>query len=379
MVPPRRRAARGERRAGPLTGTSTLTRASPSEPPSGLDEGVAPSDDAPRSDATDPPSEVTSWPPPDRSQGSLLWRLGGVLRTVRPHQWVKNSFVLAPIVFAKEIFDLALLARAAAAFVVFCLLAGAVYAMNDLGDMEADRQHPVKRARPIASGRVPISWARALVVGLVGASVLGAVGIEVALQSIHGSPVFGLFLAASGAYFVNNVAYTSRLKHVAYLDVGSIAAGFVLRVVAGGFATNVPVSAYILACTALLALFLGFGKRRHELTAARANARRQRAALESYSRRGLDLALWLTAGATIATYVVYTLDPRTRAFFRSDWLWPSTLFVLLGVGRFVQLVQSRPKAESPTQEMLKDGPFVLIVVLWVILVMWVVYHLQPGA
>ncbi len=315
---------------------------------------------------------------PVRSEGPIHWRLGGVLRTVRPHQWVKNVFVLAPVVFAKEIFDVALLGRASAAFVVFCLLAGAVYTMNDLGDVEADRQHPVKRHRPVASGRVPAAWARAMIFALVGLSLAGAVGVELALQTIHTSPTFGLFLLASAAYFVNNVVYTSRLKHVAYLDVASISGGFVIRVMAGGFATNVPVSGYLLVCTALLALFLGFGKRRHELTAARSNARRQRAALESYSRRGLDVALLLTATATVVTYVVYTLDPHTRAFFRSDWLWLSTLFVVLGVGRFVQLVQSRPQAESPTQEMLKDGPFVLIVVLWAILVMWVVYHLQPG-
>ncbi len=315
---------------------------------------------------------------PVRSEGPLLWRVAGVVRTVRPHQWVKNVFVLAPVVFAKEIFDVALLGRASAAFAVFCLLAGAVYTMNDLGDVEADRQHPVKRHRPIASGRVPVAWARVMVYALVGLSLLGAAGIELALQTLRTTPVFGMFLLASAAYFFNNVAYTFRLKHVAYLDVASISAGFVLRVMAGGYATNVPVSGYLLACTALLALFLGFGKRRHELTAARSNARRQRAALEAYTRRGLDVALLLTATATIATYVVYTVDPRTRAFFRTDWLWPSTLFVVLGVGRFVQLVRSRPQAESPTQEMLKDGPFVLVVLLWTVLVMWVVYHLQPG-
>ena len=331
---------------------------------------------SPSSSDNVPPSSLGPLPQP--ANPTLAWRLGGILQTIRPHQWVKNVFVLAPVVFAREIFEVALLTRAIGAFAVFCLLSGAVYAMNDLADIEADRRHPVKRCRPIPSGRVPEAWAKALTIGLVVVGLGGAVGIELALQATDQSQGFGLFLAVATAYLLNNVAYTFRVKHVAYLDVGSIAAGFVLRVMAGGFATNVRVSTYLLVCTALLALFLGFGKRRHELTAARANARRQRAALESYSKRGLDIALWVMGLTTVATYLAYTFDPQTRAFFHSDWLWPSTVFVVLGVVRFVHLVQNRPEAESPTQEMLKDGPFVLIVLLWAMLVMWVVYHLQPA-
>lgn len=331
--------------------------------------------DAPRENQTDEPDFGPEEQPEvsialaevPRSEGDLFWRLRGVIKTIRPHQWVKNVFVLAPVVFAKEIFDPLLLWRAAAAFFAFCLLAGAVYTMNDLADVEADRQHPVKRFRPIASGRVPIPAARALAVALVIGALAGS-----AFRSWQ-------FFAAAAAYFGLNVAYSFKLKHIAYLDVGCIAAGFVLRVIGGGQATHISVSAYLLACTALLALFLGFGKRRHELAAASiGKAAKQRAALESYTKPGLDVALGVTAAATTATYLAYTLDAHTKAFFRTEWLWPSTLFVLLGVGRFLQLVRSRPKAESPTQEMLRDGPFVGIVLLWVALVMWVVYHLRPS-
>jgi 4-hydroxybenzoate polyprenyltransferase len=178
-------------------------------------------------------------------------------------------------------------------------------------------------------------------------------------------------------YFAQNIAYTKKLKHVAYVDVGCIALGFVLRVMAGGFATGITISSYLLVCTALLALFLGFGKRRHEFSAAK-RVGRQRIALESYRAGGLDLALTLTALATIGTYVAYTLDPHTRAFFHTDWLWTSTLFVVLGVWRFLFLVRSRPKAESPTQEMLRDGPFVAVMMGWVIVMVWVVYQLRPA-
>jgi 4-hydroxybenzoate polyprenyltransferase len=295
-----------------------------------------------------------------------LWRIGGVVRTVRPHQWVKNVFVLAPVVFAKEIFDVQLLTHATAAFFVFCLLAGAVYAMNDLADIEADRQHPVKRYRPIASGRVAPAVAKALAALLVAGALIWAHTLQ---------PAFALI---AGIYFAQNVAYSFKLKHWAYLDVSFIAAGFVLRVMGGGYATRTPVSNYLLVCTLLLALFLGFGKRRHELSAAAGKASLQRAALEQYSERGLDLALGMTGAATVVTYLVYTLDPRTEALFHTKYLWVSSAFVLLGVGRFLQLVKSRPKSESPTQEMLRDGPFVAIVLLWVVLVMWVVYRLKPG-
>jgi decaprenyl-phosphate phosphoribosyltransferase len=306
----------------------------------------------------------SSLPPPEGH--GLLWRLGGVLKTIRPHQWVKNVFVLAPVVFAKEIFAFETLSQATAAFAVFCLLAGAVYTINDVADIEADRVHPVKRTRPIASGRVPVAWARVLLAALL---VIG----------FGGAALLGLgFLGVVAAYFALNVAYSFKLKHVAYVDVCCIAAGFVLRVVAGGFATDIQVSKYLLLCTALLALFLGFGKRRHELTSARNQAAAQRAALESYSKRGLDVALFATAVATVATYLVYTLDPRTRAFFQTDWLWVSTAFVVLGVLRFLFIVRRRTKAESPTQEMLRDGPFVAINLCWVFLVIWVVYHLRPS-
>ncbi|HEX5098993.1 MAG TPA: decaprenyl-phosphate phosphoribosyltransferase [Polyangiaceae bacterium] len=297
---------------------------------------------------------------------STVKRLRGVVRTVRPHQWVKNVFVLAPIVFAKEMFAPFVLSRAASAFAVFCLLAGAVYAMNDIADREADRTHPVKRWRPIASGRVPLSWAYVLCATLV----VVALGWSVTLG--------WAFLIVALIYFGQNVWYSFQLKHVAYLDVACIAAGFVLRVMGGGYATRIQVSKYLLLCTALLALFLGFGKRRHELAAAEANAGAQRSSLESYSRQGLDVALGVTALLTIATYVAYTLNEHTRRFFHSDHLWLSTGFVVLGVWRFLHIVKHRPHAESPTQEMLHDGAFVGIVLGWIVLVMWLVYHLRPS-
>jgi 4-hydroxybenzoate polyprenyltransferase len=299
---------------------------------------------------------------PEFRKGGLPWRIRGMIRTLRPNQWVKNFFVLAPIVFAKELTKPSLLITAACAFLVFCLLAGAVYTLNDLVDVAADRIHPVKRHRPIASGRVPEPVARVMVVVLVLVSLGGALAINL--------PFFLVALA----YFVQNVAYSFGFKKVAYVDVGFIALGFVLRVLAGGFATRTHVSGYMLACTALLALFLGFGKRRHEL--ASENATKQRSALRAYTPRALTIALAITGAASVGNYLAYTLDAATQRFFGTNLLWLTTVHTLFGVIRFLQLVAGRPKAESPTQEMLRDVPFVLNLVLWVIEVIAFLYNVR---
>lgn len=312
-----------------------------------------------RSDA--PPDEPLPVIPESR-EGSFLWRMRGMLREMRPHQWVKNLFVLAPVVFAKELGDPRFIMKALGAFGIFCLLAGAVYTLNDLVDAPADRVHPVKRHRPIASGRVPVPVAKAMIVVLVIAALGGA--------ALGPLPFFLVALA----YFVQNVAYSFALKRIAYLDVGFIALGFVLRVLAGGYATHTPISGYMIACTALLALFLGFGKRRHELAAI--NAGKQRAALEAYSPRTLTIALAVTGIATVGNYLAYTLDANTQAFFKTPWLPLTTIHAVFGVLRFLQLVVGRPKSESPTQEMLRDVPFVLNFILWVIEVIALLYNVR---
>ena len=227
---------------------------------------LAPKSDPPPPSADTPaPSAVAleSTPP------GPIRLIRGMVRTVRPHQWMKNVFVLAPVVIANELFDWELLVRAGGAFFVFCLLAGAVYTINDIVDAPSDRVHPVKRHRPIAAGVVPINVAKGLAVLLFVVAMAGA---------LYGPPLFAL---VGFLYFVQNIAYSFRLKKITYADVGCIALGFVLRVMAGGLATRIHVSSYLLGCTALLALFLGFGKRSHELAGVSlATSKKQRAALE---------------------------------------------------------------------------------------------------
>jgi 4-hydroxybenzoate polyprenyltransferase len=322
------------------------------------------------SSPSDPPADtetISDAPPPvlpESPRGSLLWRVRGMIRTIRPHQWVKNSFVLAPLVFAKYLTHPSVLVSGIGAFGVFCVLAGAVYTLNDLVDIEADRVHPVKRKRPIASGQVPVPLAKAMLVALV---IVGLAGAWL------GPWRFGV---AATTYFVLNIAYSFRLKKIAYLDVGLLSFFFVLRVLAGGYAIRTPVSGYLIACTALLALFLGFGKRRHEL--ASANAGKQRAALEAYSPRVLTGALALTGFASVATYVAYSVDPHTEALFGSRYLFLTAIHPLFGVVRFLQLVVGRPKSESPTQEMLRDVPFMLNLVAWIVEIVVIVYRLRPS-
>jgi hypothetical protein len=199
--------------------------------------------------------------------------LAGILQTMRPKQWVKNLFVLAPVVFAKNLFHEPILLRAAAAFAGFSMLAGAVYTINDLVDVEDDRRHPTKCHRPIAAGKVPEGVARLAAGLLVLVGVGGTLWLDVRV---------GL---AALAYLALNLAYSFKLKQFAYLDVGIIAVGFVLRVVAGSYAVSTPAqpvrpSLYLLLCTAFLSLFLGFGKRYHELSV---NAAKARDALRFYS------------------------------------------------------------------------------------------------
>jgi decaprenyl-phosphate phosphoribosyltransferase len=332
--------------------TPSAKRASDNEPP--------PSAEPPYPASA--PVALESTPP------GPLRLMRGIVRTVRPHQWMKNVFVLAPLVFAKELFVWDLLIRAGGAFFVFCLLAGAVYTINDIVDAPADRIHPIKRHRPIAAGVVPLHVAKGLAVFLVVVAMTGA---------LYGPP---LFAAVGFLYFVQNLAYSFRLKKIAYADVACIALGFVLRVVAGGLATRIPVSGYLLACTALLALFLGFGKRSHELAGVSMTAsRKQRAALEAYTSHALARALGVTGVASIVTYVAYTVDPDTRQMFGSNWLWLTAINPIFGMLRFVHLVRHRPKAESPTQEMLRDTPFMVNLLLWIVVVVAIVYKLRPSA
>jgi 4-hydroxybenzoate polyprenyltransferase len=277
---------------------------------------------------------------------------------------VKNLFVAAALVFAKKLTDPALALRAGLAVLAFCLLSGAVYAFNDVRDLEADRQHPIKRHRPIASGALDRNLA------LWTAAALAALAL-VTCALIR----WPLAVAAAG-YLANNLGYSLGLKRIAFLDVLLIAGGFLLRVWAGALAIDVPVSPWLLACTGLLACMLGFGKRAHELIQAEGSERAAhdtRASLAGYRVRTLRVALALLAGATVVAYALYTQDDHTVGFFRTRMLLVTVPFSALGIFRFLQLALWRPREESPTDAVLRDWPFLLNLAAWGVVVIAIIY------
>jgi 4-hydroxybenzoate polyprenyltransferase len=286
-----------------------------------------------------------------------------LVRALRPRQWVKNVFVLAPLVFAQLLGDAGTVVRALAALAVFCAVSGAVYLFNDVHDVEADRKHPTKRNRPIAAGvlseHVALTWAAVI--------AAGALASAFALT-------WKLAVIAS-LYLAKNVAYSVKLKHVAFVDVGLIASGFLLRVLAGAVAIDVPASPWLLACTALLATFFGFGKRAHELAwvTKTGSGTVTRAALAGYRLPVLRVAMVILGIATCAAYAAYTIDARTVLAFGTTRLVYTTPFVAFGIVRFLGLALWWPRLEPPTDAMMRDRWFLADLVLATATTVFVIY------
>jgi decaprenyl-phosphate phosphoribosyltransferase len=286
-----------------------------------------------------------------------------LLATLRPHQWVKNLFVAAALVFSRNLDEPAYVVRTLLAVLAFCALSGAVYAFNDVRDVEADRAHPTKHNRPIAAGRLSERSA------LIAAGVLAVA----ALGCCYGLDWRCGVLAT--VYLAQNVAYSVKLKQIAFLDVALIASGFLLRVQAGVYAIDVPGSGWLLACTGLLALLLGFGKRAHELAWAAQSGQTAatRASLAGYRLDVLRVAMIALGAATCAAYVAYTIADHTVEFFKTDRLIYSSPFVALGIMRFVWLVLWRPGEDSPTDAMLRDPWFLLDLAAAAATILYVIY------
>lgn len=274
-----------------------------------------------------------------------------ILAAMRPKQWVKNGFVALPALFARELDNLDSILVVAAAIACFCLTSSGVYLVNDVLDRQEDRVHPRKRNRPVASGRLSVRLA------LVAAAVLFvvALGCGVALD-----PLFALVLAA---YAVVSLSYTAYFKHEVILDVMFIAAGFVLRVVAGAAVIRTEPSVWILICTGLLALMLAFGKRRGEVIGLGENGSTHRKVLGDYSVQFLDAMLLLTAGITLASYSIYTATDLPA----DHHLAVTIPLVLYGVIRYLWLAIYQGEGESPTALIWSDRPLQVTVVLWAIL------------
>ena len=272
-------------------------------------------------------------------------------RSLRPKQWIKNGFVAAPLVFADTLFDGPQLVRAVVAVVAFCLASSSTYMLNDVLDRDADRLHPRKRNRPVASGELSVRAA------LTGSALLGVAAIGLSL-------VLGWqFLLAVVAYLAITLTYTLWMKHEVILDVMGIAAGFVVRVIAGAIAIDVQPSPWILVCTGLLAMLLGFGKRRHEvITLGDDDRAAHRRVLSDYSVPFLDVMLVSMATLTLSAYAVYTATGSM-----TNWMVVTLPVVTYGVLRYLWLLLQHQQGGSPTEIAWTDRPIQMSVLLWVIL------------
>jgi decaprenyl-phosphate phosphoribosyltransferase len=285
-----------------------------------------------------------------------------LIKASRPHQWIKNLFVAAPLVFARRIDDVHADVRAVIAVACFCLLSSAVYLLNDLVDIDRDRAHPVKRHRPIASGALSIPTAR-------------AAALAFAVIAIAASAVLSFQLAlVAASYVVLNLAYSFWLKQIPFVDVACISLGFLLRVLGGAFAIAVEPSGWLLVCTVLLAAFLGFGKRAHELRTAGEKRATQRLVLDRYPPGVLRKLLVLLAALTMATYAAYTQSPHAQTFFGTRRLAFTIPFVAIGVLRFLRITSAKDDAESPTDSMLRDRLFVLNLLVYAAAIVLIIYY-----
>ena len=284
-----------------------------------------------------------------------------LLVSLRPAQWAKNLFVLAPAVFGGQLAVPEIAHRAFLALIAFCCASSAVYLTNDLRDREEDRRHPLKSRRPLAAGTLSVAVAVAAVIALAGAAA--------AISIYLGGP-FALIL---GGYMLLNLLYTFWLKHMVILDVMIISLGFVLRVEAGAVATGVEVSRWLLLCTIFLALFLAFSKRRHEITLLAGAASGQRRVLENYSPAFLDQMINVVTASSVVSYALYAVAPETVQKYETLNLIYTIPMVLYGIFRYLYLMYQRPGERNPTEAILRDPPFLINMALWGLAVVSIVY------
>jgi len=280
-----------------------------------------------------------------------------ILGGARLLHWVKNLIIFAALIFARKYTDEISVILAVKAFAVFCLAASAIYFINDIIDYRQDQLHPVKKNRPIASGQLAIStsWIIACLLLASGFGISLSIGLS--------------FLIYFLAYVILNFGYNLGLKNIVILDVMVLALGFVLRAAAGAAAIAVPISSWLLICTVLLALFLGFAKRRHELTILGDSAASHRQSLANYSPYFLDQMISVVTASTVVAYTFYTLSPEIKEKFGTDNLVFTVPLILYGIFRYLYLVHQKEQGGNPTKLLITDMPLLICVGLWIVVVL----------
>ncbi len=283
------------------------------------------------------------------------------IKLLRPTHWIKNVFLFAGLIFGERLLAAGPFLAVVQGFICFCGLSSAMYIFNDLWDRQTDRLHPLKKNRPLAAGRVPALGA------IVLAIVLTAVMLGWALR------LNGAFAVTALAYVGLNLAYTVLLKHEPIVDVVAISLGFVLRAVAGvALLEGVELSPWLIVCTFCLCLFLGFGKRRSELAEYGQQASNFRRVHELYSKTMLDQMLSITSGITVVAFLMYTLHPRTISWIGNNYLLYTTPLVLYGIFRFLLLIETG-KASGPVEVIVRDRPFQLTLIAWMLACLGIIY------
>jgi 4-hydroxybenzoate polyprenyltransferase len=290
-----------------------------------------------------------------------------ILIAMRPHQWVKNLFVLTPLLFGKKLGDVTAIWQALLACAAFCMMSSSIYICNDVVDASNDRAHPEKRFRPIPSGALPVGIALLAAGILLSASFLFAASLG--LQ---------LFLLAL-VYWVLMLGYCFLFKRAIVLDAMIIAMGFVLRVVGGAIAVDVKPTHWLIVCAFLLALYLAFAKRRQELLLLSDGALEHRRVLDEYTIPYLEQVNTILIGATVVCYALYTVAPETVARFGTDSLIYGTIFVIYGLFRYLALIQNPTNGGDPSRLLIRDKPLLIAILGWMIYNTLVIYQFTlPG-
>lgn len=291
-------------------------------------------------------------------------KLDAILTLIRPKQWLKNIFVFVPMFFGGSLLNSADIMAAAIAFLSVCFVASSVYCFNDIIDLEADRHHPVKCKRAIASGDISVSQAYAIMALMFVLSMLTLLLLPVNMLKV---------LVVILAYYLLNLAYCARLKQYAILDVCIIAFGFVLRLLAGGFATEIVLSKWIVMMTFLITLFLSFAKRRDDVLRMNETGEAPRKNTIRYNLTFINQAITITASVTLVCYIMYTVSPEVVIRVHTDYLYLTSIFVLIGLLRYIQIAVVDEKSGDPTKVMLRDRFMQLIVLLWAVSFLIIIY------
>ena len=279
------------------------------------------------------------------------------LKLLRVEQWVKNLFVFIPLFFSGKIFETTQLFETIFSCIIFSFTASSIYVINDYSDIESDRVHPEKCRRPLASGAISVGRAKLVLVGLV----ISTIGLIISLSDVFGYNVLK-FGAVISSYFVMNLAYTFRLKHIAIVDISIIAVGFVLRVLAGGYATGIVVSQWAIILTFVLALVLAVGKRRGELVNTQLSGN-TRKALDGYNIQFADIVLSISVTLAIVSYIMFVISPETQKEFTNKVFY-TFIFVIFAFLRYLQQTLVYNRTESPTKMIYKDRYIQVVLALW---------------